>query len=100
MTREYQEILEQVKDCAIEYLEGVAEKRAFPSKEQLDALEFFNEALPETGTNASMVIETLHRVGSPATTAQVGGRYFGFVNGGLLPVAHAAVWLSDTWNQN
>ncbi|HBN55353.1 MAG TPA: aspartate aminotransferase family protein [Lachnospiraceae bacterium] len=25
---------------------------------------------------------------------------FGFVNGGLLPVAHAAEWLADTWNQN
>ena len=45
-------------------------------------------------------MEQLHTIGAPATTAQTGGRYFGFVNGGLLPVAHAAQWLADTWNQN
>lgn len=100
MNQEYQKILEQVKNYAIDYLDSVGEKRAFPAQSQIDALKSFNEELPETGTNASEVIESLHRIGSPATTAQVGGRYFGFVNGGLLPVAHAASWLSDTWNQN
>ena len=29
-----------------------------------------------------------------------GGRYFGFVNGGMLPVALAANWLAGAWNQN
>lgn len=46
------------------------------------------------------MIEMLHRFGAPATIAQAGGRYFGFVNGGLLPVAYAAEWLVDTWNPN
>ncbi len=32
--------------------------------------------------------------------AQTGGRYFGFVNGGVIPVALAARWLSDFWDQN
>ena len=100
MNQEYKLILEQVKDYAVEYLDDVEEKRVFPSQEQLNALSSFNEALPEAGTDAPKVIESLHRIGSPATTAQVGGRYFGFVNGGLLPIAHAASWLSDTWNQN
>src|SRR5258705_5850602 len=29
-----------------------------------------------------------------------GGRYFGFVNGGMVPAALAANWLAAAWNQN
>jgi len=32
--------------------------------------------------------------------ATTGGRYFGFVNGGMLPAALAANWLAGAWNQN
>ena len=42
----------------------------------------------------------LHKYGSKASSAQSGGKYFGFVCGGILPVALATKWLSDTWNQN
>ena len=93
-------ILDQVKSYAEEYIDGIKEKRAFPSAEQIAALLQFDEPFPERGTDASEVIAKMHRIGSPATTAQAGGRFFGFVNGGLLPAAHAASWLSDTWNQN
>jgi len=31
---------------------------------------------------------------------QTAGRYFGFVNGGMLPVGLAARWLGDAWDQN
>ena len=100
MTRDYLDLLEQAKNSAVEYMDGMADKRAFPSAKQLEALSQFDEPLPKSGTDAASVIALLHRIGSPATTAQAGGRYFGFVNGGLLPVAHAAAWLSDSWNQN
>jgi len=32
--------------------------------------------------------------------AQTGGRYFGFVNGGIIPVTLATKWLTDFWDQN
>ena len=96
----YRAMLDQVKSYAEEYIDGINEKRAFPSEEQIAELSQFDGPFPEQGTDAQDVIEMLHRIGSPATTAQAGGRFFGFVNGGLLPVAHAASWLSDTWNQN
>ena len=64
MNQEYQKILEQVKNYAIDYLDSVGEKRAFPAQSQIDALKSFNEELPETGTNASEVIESLHRIGT------------------------------------
>jgi glutamate/tyrosine decarboxylase-like PLP-dependent enzyme len=45
-------------------------------------------------------LELLDDAGSPATVATTGGRYFGFVNGGILPAALAANWLAGAWNQN
>jgi glutamate/tyrosine decarboxylase-like PLP-dependent enzyme len=42
----------------------------------------------------------LDEVGSPGTVAIGGPRYFGFVNGGALPIAQAAAWLGAAWDQN
>jgi len=42
----------------------------------------------------------LDEIGSPATMASAGGRFFGFVIGGSLPVTVAANWLAAAWDQN
>ena len=83
-----------------DYLEGLPGRRVFPSKAALAALEAFNEPMPDQPTTAVDVIRQLHELGAPATTAQGGGRYFGFVNGGLLPAALGARLLADVWDQN
>lgn len=83
-----------------DYLETASERRVFPDQAALDALEAFDEPLPKGPSLATDVIEQLHALGAPATTAQDGGRYFGFVNGGLLPAALGARLLADVWDQN
>jgi hypothetical protein len=49
---------------------------------------------------AIAVLKMLETFGTPATVRSTGGRYFGFVNGGVLPVAAASRWMSDVWDQN
>src|SRR2546422_8934843 len=51
-------------------------------------------------TDPSTVIRLLDEIGSPATLASAGGRFFGFVVGGSLPAAVAASSLAAAWDQN
>lgn len=72
----------------------------FPAEASRAAMARFNEPLPERPGDPEEILDLLHTVGSPATVAQTGGRYFGFVNGSAFPVALAAKWLADVWDQN
>jgi xanthine/CO dehydrogenase XdhC/CoxF family maturation factor len=56
--------------------------------------------LPDQPRTPVKVIEELDTIGSPATVASAGGRFFGFVIGGCLPAALAANILAAAWYQN
>jgi len=94
------QIFEHAKKYAIEYLDKAFDRNVFPSDEAIDNLDRFMEEMPEVSGNTLSIIEQLHKYGSPATVSQIGGRYFGFVNGGIIPASLAARWLSDFWDQN
>ena len=93
-------LLEQVRDYAVEYLQTLPARKVFPDKDSLALLAQLNTPLPEEGKDAKQVIELLHEIGSPNTVTSNGGRYFGFVFGGSLPVALAANWMAGVWDQN
>jgi glutamate/tyrosine decarboxylase-like PLP-dependent enzyme len=93
-------LFERAKEHALEYMRAAPERRVFPPDQALETLAAFEEQLPEGPTAPCDVLDMLHALGSPATVAQTGGRYFGFVNGGVTPAALAARWLSDSWDQN
>ncbi|WP_240915833.1 hypothetical protein [Metapseudomonas otitidis] len=63
------------------------------------ALAGFDGPLPEQGLRAQQALQLLDELGSPATTASNGGRYFGFVIGATLPAAAAAERLVLAWEQ-
>ncbi|MBT5073531.1 MAG: aspartate aminotransferase family protein [Kordiimonadaceae bacterium] len=83
-----------------DYMDNLNSRPIIPSSETLQALKTFKEPMPKFGQNASAVIQQLHEAGSPNTVATTGGRFYGFVVGGALPVAVAANWLATTWDQN
>ncbi len=100
MKAAHHDLLERAQEMAREYVETVGDRRVFPSDEDLAALGQLEEPLPSSPSAPRDTLELLHAVGSPATVAHTGGRYFGFVNGGALPVGMAARWLADAWDQN
>jgi len=85
---------------ALAYLDGLGERRVAPAAEAVAALRGLDFALPGPGLDASHVLAMLDELGSPATVASAGPRYFGFVTGGTLPAAQAAAWLVAAWDQN
>jgi glutamate/tyrosine decarboxylase-like PLP-dependent enzyme len=97
---QYRTLLAQAEAYALEYLRDRDARPVFPDAAALEGLAAFDEPLPPEPEAPDRVLARLHRQAAPATVSQSGGRYFGFVIGGLLPVAHAAQWLADTWNQN
>ncbi len=93
-------LLSDVARRATAYLEAVAARPVAPSPAALEALDELDGALPDAPSSPHAVLELLDRVGSPATVATAGGRYFGFVIGGALPASVAASWLAGAWDQN
>lgn len=85
---------------ALAYLETLESRTVFPKAEAIAGLSALGGPLPEHGCDPSEVLARLDEAASPATVALGGGRYFGFVNGGVLPVALAANWLASAWGQN
>jgi len=82
------------------YLDGIGERRVAPSGDALAGLRAFDVPLQENPMSAEQVVEELDRIGSPATMAIAGPRFFGFVNSSALPAALAANWLSTAWEQH
>ncbi|MGE5488115.1 MAG: pyridoxal phosphate-dependent decarboxylase family protein [bacterium] len=84
---------------AVRYMEGLRERRVSAAPADIERVSVLNEPLPEHPCEPARVIELLDRIGSPATTATAGPRYFGFVIGGALPVTVAANWIAAAWDQ-
>jgi glutamate/tyrosine decarboxylase-like PLP-dependent enzyme len=93
-------LLEDAAGRAQAYLSGLADRRVAPPPEAVAALDRLDFPLPASGRDPAEVLALLDEAGSPATVATAGPRYFGFVNGGTLPVATAAAWLTAAWDQN
>jgi glutamate/tyrosine decarboxylase-like PLP-dependent enzyme len=94
------ELLRQASETARKYVQGIGERRVSPTEKDLDNLAKFREPFPTAPANPMQILENLNEIGSPATMATTGGRYFGFVNGGTLPASLAANWLAGAWDQN
>jgi len=93
-------LLTATLDRSCRYLDGLATRRVAPSREAVAALAALDVPLQAQPIDAEQVIRELDELGSDATMAMAGPRFFGFVIGGTLPVALAANWLATAWDQN
>ena len=93
-------LLEQTAEQAISYLEGLDARGVAPTEDAVARLDTFDKPLLDGPTDPKAVLRLLDEIGSPATMAMAGPRFFGFVIGGALPVALAANWLATAWDQN
>jgi hypothetical protein len=75
------ELLGSAAQKALAYLQNVRDRPVAPDAAAVRDLEQITGDLPEEGVEPWKLIENLNRIGSPATVATAGGRYFGFVIG-------------------
>ncbi|MEO1050998.1 MAG: aminotransferase class V-fold PLP-dependent enzyme [Bacteroidota bacterium] len=95
-----QHLFEKAASYGMDYLSKAFERNVYPTEEALQNLSVFEENLPEKAGEAEQILDMLHQYGSPGTVSQVAGRYFGFVNGGVVPSGLLAKNLSIFWDQN
>lgn len=93
-------LLFDAAERATRYLEELDQRAVAPTPEAVALLAAFEQPLPDGPADVADMLAELDSIGSPATMAMAGRRFFGFVIGGALPATVAANWLAAAWDQN
>lgn len=94
------DLLTETAARAARYITEIDNRAVTPRAQAIARLHTLGGPLPEGPSDPAELLALLDEVGSPATMATTGGRYFGFVMGGTLPASLAANWLAGAWDQN
>ena len=73
-----EQLLAATAGRAARYLASLAGRGVAPGREAVARLAELSGAWPERGSDPVEILALLDEIGSPATVASVGGRYFGF----------------------
>lgn len=84
----------------LKYLDVVFDRHVYPTEEAIENLSVFDEELQIKSLEADEVLALLDKYGAPATVPTLGGRYYGFVCGSVLPIGLASKNLGSFWDQS
>ncbi|WP_280154827.1 aminotransferase class V-fold PLP-dependent enzyme [Piscinibacter sp. XHJ-5] len=94
------DLLDDAARRAVRYLESLPQRGVAPTDDAVARLAELDVPLPQEPQASEETLRQLDSIGSPATMATAGGRFFGFVIGGALPITVASNWLATAWDQN
>jgi len=97
---DWEKVIDAAIDPATRYLRTLPDRPVYRLTDPAEARTLIGGPLPETGSSPEEVVVALARDLEPFVTAHAGGRYFGFVVGGLHPASYGAELLASTWDQN
>ena len=93
-------LLDLTQEIALGYINSLPDRAVAKPVERAELLELLGGPLSDEPVDAMTTIRDLASGADPGLVATNAGRFFGFVEGGVLPAALAADWLTSTWDQN
>jgi glutamate/tyrosine decarboxylase-like PLP-dependent enzyme len=93
-------LLRRAHAAALEYVRSVNDRSVGARASAAALRTMLGGPLPQRGEAELDVLESLISAVEPGLVHATGPRYFGFVVGGVLPIALATDWLTSTWDQN
>ena len=97
---EIDDLLRRTQELALRYIESLPKRPVAESTSRAELIEALGPDLQDEPLDPAEVIEQLADAAEPGLVASTSGRFFGFVEGGVVPAALAADWLTTVWDQN
>jgi glutamate/tyrosine decarboxylase-like PLP-dependent enzyme len=96
----FRKTLDVAVSHAVTYLERLQQQSVAATADAETLRARLAKNLNDAGIPSEIVIDELARDVSAGLLGSAGGRFFGWVIGGVLPSALAADWLTSAWQQN
>ena len=94
------DLLHETQALALRYVESTPGRPVAAAPDRAGLTAALGGTLADDPVDALTVVQELAEAADPGLVATTSGRFFGFVEGGVLPAALAADWLATTWDQN
>src|SRR4249919_480283 len=96
----FRKTLDAAVSHAVSHLEGLQQQSVAATADAETLRAHLAKNLNDKSIPSEIVIDELARDVSGGLLGSAGGRFFGWVIGGVLPSALAADWLTSAWDQN